>query len=57
MLHVATPAAVVVAVQLWTVFPLPRFRTTVWPLSGVPLLVKVDDSVTDEALVAVVAPV
>ena len=31
--------------------------TTGWPLSGVPLLVSVEESVIDEPLAAVVAPV
>ena len=35
----------------------PGVMTTLWPLRGVPLLVKVDDSVTEEPLEAVVAPV
>ena len=57
MEHEATPDEFVVAVQLCAVFPVPSVRVTGWPLSGVPLLVRVDDSVTDEPLVAVVAPV
>ncbi len=57
MEHEATPDALVVAVQLCAVFPVPSVWVTLWPLSGVPLLVRVDDRVTDEPFVAVVAPV
>ena len=57
MVQEAAPDELVVAVQLCAVLPVPRVRTTLWPLSGVPLLVSVDDSVTDEPFVAVVAPV
>jgi hypothetical protein len=57
MEHDAAPAEFVVAVQLCAVLPVPSVKVRVWPLSGVPLLVSVDESVTDEPLVAVVAPV
>ena len=57
MEHDAAPDELVVAVQLCAVLPVPSVRVSGWPLSGVPLLVSVDDSVTEEPLVAVVAPV
>ena len=57
MVHEAAPDELVVAVQLCAVLPVPSVMTTGWPLSGVPPLVSVDDRVTDEPFVAVVAPV
>ena len=57
MVHEAAPDELVVAVQLWAVRPVPSVMTTGWPASGAPLLVSVEDRVTDEPFVAVVAPV
>jgi hypothetical protein len=57
MEHDATPDELVVAVQLWPVRPVPRVRVALWPPSGLPLLVRVADRVTEEPFVAVVAPV
>ena len=57
MEHEAAPDELVVAVQLCAVRPVPSVSVSGWPLSGVPLLVSVADSVTEEPLVAVVAPV
>jgi hypothetical protein len=57
MEHDAAPDAFVVAVQLCAVLPEPSVRVSGWPFRGVPLLVSVDDRVTEEPFVAVVAPV
>jgi len=51
MEHDAEPEEFVVAVQLCAVLPVPSVKVRGWPLSGVPLLVSVDESVTDEPLV------
>ena len=53
----AAPDEFVVALQLCAVRPEPSVKVRGWPLSGVPLLESVPDSVTDDPLVAVVAPV
>ena len=57
MLHEAAPEASVVAVQLWAEEPDPSVSVTDWPFSGVPLLVSVVDSVSDDPSVVLGGPV
>ena len=57
MVQLADPDELVVPLQVCTVLPDPKVRTSVFPARGVPLVVSVADSVAGWPLTAVVAPV
>ena len=57
MLQLTFPDELVVPLQCWAELPEPTVKVTVWPESGVPLLVSVADRVGVFPLVMEVLPV